>query len=49
MDLKLMAVREDMAKLLATRFRQSPEKLYGQIMNLLLEENQSGKGGKQEG
>ena len=43
MDLKLMAVREDMAKLLANRFRQSPEKLYGQIMNLLLEDSQSSK------
>ena len=43
MDLKLMAVREDMAKLLANRFRQSPEKLYGQIMNLLLEDSQGGK------
>ena len=43
MDLKLMAVREDMAKLLANRFRQSPEKFYGQIMNLLLEDSQSGK------
>ena len=43
MDLKLMAVREDMAKLLAGRFRQAPEKLYGQIMNLLLEDSQSGK------
>ena len=43
MDLKLMAVREDMAKLLAGRFRQAPEKLYGQIMNLLLEDSQDGK------
>ena len=43
MDLKLMAVREDMAKLLAGRFRQAPEKLYGQIMNLLLEDSQGGK------
>ena len=43
MDLKLMAVREDMAKLLAGRFRQAPEKLYGQIMNLLLEDSQGSK------
>lgn len=43
MDLKLMVVREDMAKLLANRFRQAPEKLYGQVMNLLLEDSQGGK------
>ena len=38
MDLKLMAVREDMAKLLANCFQQSPERIYSQIMNLLLTE-----------
>ena len=38
MDLKLMAVREDMAKLLADRFRKAPEKLYTEIMGLLLRE-----------
>ena len=42
MDLKLMAVREDMAKLLANRFRQSPEKIYSQIMNVLLTEAAEG-------
>jgi hypothetical protein len=39
MDLNLMAVREDMAAMLADRFRKSPEKLYGDIMNLLLAED----------
>lgn len=38
MDLKLMAVRQDMAKLMASRFQKEPERLYSQIMNLLLEE-----------
>lgn len=36
MDLKLMVVREDMASLLAERFRQAPERLYGEIMDILL-------------
>ena len=36
MDLKLMAVREDMAKALADRFTRAPEKLYTEIMGLLL-------------
>lgn len=39
MDLRLMVPREDMAKLLAERFRKSPELLYGKIMELLLTEN----------
>ena len=38
MDLRLMVPREDMAKLLAERFRKSPEQLYGKIMELLLME-----------
>ncbi len=38
MDLKLMVVREDMAKVLSDRFKNAPEKLYGDIMKLLLEE-----------
>ena len=36
MDLKLMVVREDMAKALADRFTRAPEKLYTEIMGLLL-------------
>ena len=39
MDLKLMVVREDMAKTLAERFRKSPEKLYSEILNLLLSQD----------
>lgn len=39
-DLKLMMVREDMAKVLMERFRKSPEKLYNQIMNLLLSDDE---------
>jgi len=38
MDMRLMVPREDMAKLLAERFRKSPEQLYGKIMELLLTE-----------
>lgn len=38
MDLKLMVVREDMANVLAERFRQAPEQTYGEIMNVLLTE-----------
>ncbi len=36
MDLKLMVPREDMGKVLSERFRRSPEKLYSQIIALLL-------------
>lgn len=39
MDLKLMVVREDMANMLAERFRQAPEKTYGEIMSVLLAED----------
>ena len=39
MDLRLMVPREDMAKLLADRFRKSPEQLYSKIMELLLAED----------
>lgn len=41
MDLKLMTVREDMANILAERFRQSPERTYSEIMNVLLAEEPS--------
>ena len=40
MDLKLMVVREDMAKVLSERFRKDPEKLYSKIMDLLLEDSE---------
>ncbi len=46
MDLKLMAVREDMASMLADRFRKAPEKLYGEIMNVLLSDGQDEKSEK---
>lgn len=41
MDLKLMIVREDMAGILAERFRQAPERTYSEIMNVLLAEDPS--------
>ena len=40
MDLKLMVIREDMAKVLSERFRKDPEKLYSKIMDLLLEDGE---------
>ncbi|WP_298030774.1 DUF4364 family protein [uncultured Dysosmobacter sp.] len=43
MDLKLMAVRPDMAKVLESRFKESPERIYSQIMNLLLDDGESSK------
>jgi hypothetical protein len=36
MELSLMVVREDMAKAVAARFRQAPERIYSQILNILL-------------
>ena len=36
MDLKLMVPREAMGKILAARFRKAPEKLYSEIIDLLL-------------
>lgn len=41
MDLRLMIPREDMAKLLAERFRKAPERVYSKIIDVLLgdEEN----------
>ena len=38
MDLQMMAVRQDIAKLLAERFQKEPERIYSQIMKLLMEE-----------
>ncbi len=46
MDLKLMVVRQDMAKVLEDRFRKSPERIYSQIMNILLDDGASGKSDK---
>ena len=40
MDLKLMVIREDMGKLIEKRFRKNPEKLYTQLMELLLSEDE---------
>ena len=36
MDLKLAIPREDMANMLAERFRKSPERLYSEIMRVLM-------------
>lgn len=39
MDLKLIAPREDIGKLLAERFRNSPEQIYSKIMDLFLSDD----------
>ncbi|BAK99650.1 hypothetical protein OBV_24520 [Oscillibacter valericigenes Sjm18-20] len=46
MDLNLMMVQEDMARAVEKRFRQSPERLYSQIVDLLLSDGQDGKSEK---
>ena len=46
MELKLMVVREDMAAVLADRFRKTPERLYSEIMNVLLSDGQDEKSEK---
>ena len=46
LDMKVMAVREDMAAMLADRFRKAPEKLYCEIMNVLLSDGQDYKSEK---
>ncbi|MCI8398205.1 MAG: DUF4364 family protein [Oscillibacter sp.] len=38
MDLRLMVVREDMGKALAERFRQNPEKMYNEMIHVLLDD-----------
>ncbi len=42
MDLKLMVVREDMAQVVSDRFKNAPEKLYTDIMKLLLDDYNEG-------
>jgi hypothetical protein len=46
MELNLTVVREDMARLLEERFKKSPERLYSQIINLLLSDGQEEKSEK---
>lgn len=41
MTLKVMALREDMGKLLQNRFRQAPEQTYHAIMQLLMKDEQA--------
>ena len=40
MDLKLVAPREDMAQVLAERFRKSPEKIHSALVSLILNSEQ---------
>ena len=40
MDLQLMATREDMARALREHFLKDPEKIYGQIMQMLLRDEE---------
>lgn len=46
LDLQVMAFREDMAAMLADRFRKAPEKIYSEIMNVLLSDGQDYKSEK---
>lgn len=46
LDLKVTVVREDMANLLAERFRKAPEETYGRIMNVLLPDGPREEHGK---
>ena len=46
MDLNLMVVREDLASLLENRFLKSPERIYTEIMNVLLSDGQENKSEK---
>ncbi len=39
LNLQLMVIREDMAAMLVERFRQSPEKIYNEIMTALIKED----------
>lgn len=47
MELDLMMVQEEMARGVEKRFRQSPERLYSQIVNLLLSDAPDNAGGGQ--
>ena len=38
MDLRLMVVREDMGNALAERFRKAPERLYSEVLRVLLDD-----------
>ena len=40
MDLKLVAPREDMAQVLAERFRKSPEQIYSRLLGVILDSGQ---------
>ena len=43
MDLNLMVIREDMARQLEKRFLDAPERMYSEIMRVLLSDGQDGK------
>ena len=43
MDLDLMVIREDMARQLEKRFLNAPERMYSEIMRVLLSDSQDGK------
>ena len=42
----LFRSREDMAKALTERFQKAPERLYSQMMDILLDDGQPEKSGK---
>lgn len=46
MDLQLMVVREDMARMLESRFRKNPERMYNEIINVVFADENRGKSEK---
>lgn len=44
MELELMVIRENMARQLEKRFLNAPERIYSEIMRVLLSDGQDGKG-----
>ena len=46
MDLQLMMVREDMARMLEDRFRKNPERMYNLIINGIFADEENGKSSK---
>lgn len=44
MELELMVIRENMARQLEKRFLNAPERIYSEIMRVLLSDGQEGKG-----
>ena len=46
MDLRLMMVREDMARMVENRFRKNPERMYNEIINGIFADDETDKNAK---